>query len=114
MAITLYVGRIARVTNFADNFPARGKLCRIIGIGPSGTLARGAIRAEVLEISEKSWMAVFTEGELAPLSEKQCILRDRHGLPHEFADAVRNALGEISLQEYQDAVRSYTQEFFAN
>jgi len=47
-----------------------------------------------------------------PLTEKQARLKKKRGTPKEFADAVFNAVGEISIAEARTAIDKYNAEWF--
>jgi hypothetical protein len=47
-----------------------------------------------------------------PLTEKQMQLKKKHGTPKEFADAVFNAVGDISVAEAREAIDKYNAEWF--
>lgn len=40
-------------------------------------------------------------------------MKSRHGTPEEFEESVANAIGEISLDEANRAVRRYREEWLA-
>lgn len=48
-----------------------------------------------------------------PMTEKQHRLKKKHGTPKEFADAVFNCVGEISIAEARAAIDKYNAEWFA-
>lgn len=53
------------------------------------------------------------KGVVRPLSIKQKALAIKHGFPAEFKNAVYRALGEISLEEAEEAIRKYQEEWDA-
>lgn len=109
---TIYVGRFGRLPSWCDDPAARNRLCEVVSIGPTGTLAAEQVRVKVLE-GGQSWETVVPAGQIAPLTEAQQTLRERHGLPHEFAQACWRAMGnlEITGEEAVAAIRNYTIEF---
>lgn len=49
--IVAYVGRKCRVSTYANEFPARGRKCEIVSIGPSGSLAKDWAKIRVFDCS---------------------------------------------------------------
>lgn len=109
---TIYVGRIGRLPSWCDDPAARNRLCEVVVMGPTGTLAQDQVRVKVLE-GGQPWETVVPAGQILPLTEAQQTLRERHGLPHEFAQACWRAMDnlEISREEAGEAIRNYAIEF---
>lgn len=47
-----------------------------------------------------------------PLTDAQVRLKRKHGTPKQFADAVFNAVGDISIAEARAAIDKYNKEWF--
>lgn len=109
---TIYIGRVGWLTSWCDDPAARNRLCEVVAVGPSGTLAGDQVRVKVLE-GQQPWETVVPSGQICPLTEAQQELRERHGMPHEFAQACWRAMGnlEITQEEAGAAIRNYAIEF---
>lgn len=111
--LTIYQGRIARLSNFPRDPAAANRVVRVLAVGPTCVLGRDDIGIEVLEV-DRQWRTVVKATDLAPLTDRQQSMQEAHGLPHEFAEACWRASDnlEITPSEARAAIHKYTLEFY--
>lgn len=109
---TIYVWRVGWLPSWCDDPAARNRFCEVLAVGPSGTLGKDQVRVKVLEVG-RQWETVVPGSYVCPLSEAQQALRERHGMPYEFAQACWRAMEnlEITREEAGLVIRNYTVEF---
>lgn len=111
--LTLYTGRVCMTDRHPRDPAAASRLVEVVAIGPTLVLDKGQVGVDVLEV-DRQWRTWLNEGDLQPLTTVQESLREKHGLPHEFAAACWKAMsdGMITHDEARDAISKYTVEFY--